>query len=153
MVSNYSRFHNVTGYLRRYTQERIGMALGVPTLTEIFEEKYYEDLGGGLLEALGRLLAGPVRLYIYPWRDARGETVTAETCHVPAHLAHLYTHLLKNSYIQSLTASAGIEIAVLPRTVREKIRAGDAGWEALVPREVVGVIRERGLFGYREGQD
>ena len=152
MVSNYSRFHNVTGYLRRYTQERIGMVLGVPTLAEIFEEKYYEDLGGGLLEALGRLLAGPVRLYIYPWRDSGGETVTAETCRIPANLSHLYAHLLKNAYIQSLKASAGVEIAVLPRTVREKILAGDAGWEALVPPEVVGVIRERGLFGYREGR-
>jgi hypothetical protein len=149
MVSNYSRFHNVTGYLRRYTQERIGMVLGVPTLAEIFEEKYYEDLGGGLLEALGRLLAGPVRLYIYPWRNPDGEKVTAETCRVPSNLFHLYTHLLTNAYIRSLEASPGVEIAVLPRTVRERIRERDSAWETLVPPEVVKVIRERGLFGYR----
>jgi hypothetical protein len=149
MVSNYSRFHNVTGYLRRYTQERIGMVLGVPTLAEIFEEKYYEDLGGGLLEALGRLLAGPVRLYIYPWRNPDGEKVTAETCRVPSNLFHLYTHLLTNGYIRSLEASPGVEIAVLPRTVRERIRERDSAWETLVPPEVVKVIRERGLFGYR----
>jgi hypothetical protein len=151
MVSNYSRFHNVTGYLRRYTQESIGMVLGVPTLAEIFEEKYYEDLSGGLLEALGKLLAGPVRLYIYPWRDARGEMVTAETCRVPPKLIHLYTHLLKNKYIQSLKASSGVELAVLPRIVREKLRLGDPSWEALVPPEVVKVIRERRLFGYGGG--
>jgi hypothetical protein len=147
MVSNYSRFHNVTSYLRRYTGDRIGMTLGVPTLAEIFEEKYYEDLGGGLLEALGKLLAGPVRLYIYPWRSPTGETVTAESCRIPPNLSHLYTHLLTNRYVQSLQASPGIELAVLPRNVREKIRAGDPAWETLVPAEVVAVIRERGLFG------
>src|SRR5271157_4962009 len=32
MISNYSRFHSVTTYLRRYTTERIGMVLGVPTM-------------------------------------------------------------------------------------------------------------------------
>jgi hypothetical protein len=148
LVSNYSRFHNVTGYLRRYTKDRIGMTLGVPTLAEIFEEKYYGDLGGGLLEALGKLLAGPVRLYIYPWRSPEGETVTAETCRVPPNQSHLYAHLLANRYVQSLEASPGVEIAVLPRTVREKIKAGDSAWETLVPAEVVGVIRERRLFGF-----
>jgi hypothetical protein len=148
MVSNYSRFHNLIGYLRRYTRERIGMVLGVPTLAEIFEEKYYADLDGGVLEALGRLLAGPVRLYIYPWRNPSGQTVTAESCRVPANLSHLYTHLLENRYIESLKASAGVEIAVLPRIVREKLRLGDPSWEALVPAEVVKVIRERRLFGY-----
>ena len=59
MISNYSRFHNVTSYLRRYTRDRIGMVLGVPTLTQIFEEEHYQDLEGGILEALGRLLGGP----------------------------------------------------------------------------------------------
>jgi hypothetical protein len=62
MVTNYSRFHNVTTYLRRFTLERIGMVAGVPTLSQIFEERHYADLPGGLLEALGRLLAGPVKL-------------------------------------------------------------------------------------------
>ncbi len=32
MISNYSRFHNVTTYLRRYTREPVGISLGVPTL-------------------------------------------------------------------------------------------------------------------------
>ena len=46
------------------------MVLGVPTLAQILEEKHYEDLAGGILEALGQLLGGPVRLYIYPWKNS-----------------------------------------------------------------------------------
>ena len=41
MISNYSRFHNVTTYLRRYTRRRIGLALGVPTMVHLFTEKYW----------------------------------------------------------------------------------------------------------------
>jgi hypothetical protein len=54
MVSNYSRFHTVTGYLRRYTPEWIVVALGIPTLVQLFEEVHYKNLEGGVLEAPGR---------------------------------------------------------------------------------------------------
>ena len=73
MISNYSRFHNVTTYLRRYTRERVGMVMGLATLAQILEEKYYADLDGGILEALGRLLgrrAGPA---VHLPLEARGD--------------------------------------------------------------------------------
>ena len=151
MVSNYSRFHNVTTYLRRYTRERIGMVLGVPTLAQIMDEKHYTDLEGGILEALGRLLGGPIRLYIYPWRKGpTAETVTAETFAVPEHLRHLYDHLRRNKYVESIPASPDLDLSVMPHDVLAKLQKGDPAWEALVPAEVVRVIKERRLFGYGE---
>jgi hypothetical protein len=39
MISNYTRFDMVTSYLRHYTQNWIAMAMGVPTLRQIFDEK------------------------------------------------------------------------------------------------------------------
>jgi hypothetical protein len=152
MVSNYSRFHSVTTYLRRYTDERIGMVLGAPTLALIFEERHYGDLGGGLLEALGRLLAGKVRLYLYPWRNpTTGETVTAERFQVPGHLEHLYAHLRQNRIVEALSASKGVDLSVMPHDVLARLQAGDPSWEALVPGEVARVIRDRGLFGVGVG--
>ena len=149
MISNYSRYHNVTSYLRRYTKDRIGMVLGVPTLAQIFEEKHYEDLEGGILEALGRLLGGPVKLYVYPLHDPKtGETVTAETFTIPAHLSHLYAHLRQNERVVSITPQHGFDLAVLPRDVLAMIRNGKDSWEAHVPEVVARVIKERRLFGY-----
>jgi hypothetical protein len=148
MVTNYSRFHNVTTYLRRYTADRIGLVVGVPTLTQILEERHYADLPGGLLEALGRLLAGPVKLYIYPWRDtSTGEIVTAGTFVVPQQLGHLYTYLRENGFIEELEAPSGIDLSVMPRRVLALIQAGDPAWERFVPPEVIGVIKEKRLFG------
>jgi hypothetical protein len=148
MISNYSRFHNVITYLRRYTQERIGMVLGIPTLAQILEDKHYEDLGGGVLEALGRLLSGPVKLYVYPWKNAdSGETVTADTFRVPAHVTHLYAHLLANGFVESIPGAAA---AVMPHEVLERMQRGDPSWESLVPDVVARVIKERKLFGYGE---
>ncbi len=149
MISNYSRFHNVTTYLRRYTRNRIGMVLGVPTLAQIFEEKHYEDLDGGILEALGRLLSGPVRLYIYPLRDTRsGETVTAQSFRTAPGLASLYAYLRDNGRVVPITPGPGFDATVLPRDVISLIKAGDPSWENHVPAEVARLIRERGLFGF-----
>ena len=150
MISNYSRFHNVTTYLRRYTRERIGVVMGLPTLAQILEEKYYTDLDGGILEALGRLLGGgPVRLYVYPWKMAEnGETLTAEDLAMPEPMRHLYQHLMRNRYIVGIAATPGLDLATLPHEVLTRLESADPSWEDLVPREVVEVVKERRLFGY-----
>ncbi len=150
MISNYSRFHNVTTYLRRYTRERIGMVMGLATLAQVFEEKYYVDLDGGILEALGRLLGGgPVRLYIYPWKVAGGEEIRiAEDFAVAAPLQQLYLYLLQNGFIAGIDAAPGLDLATLPHEVLVKLQTGESSWEELVPREVVEIIKARQLFGY-----
>jgi hypothetical protein len=152
MVSNYSRFHTVTGYLRRYTPEWLVMALGLPTLVQLFEEGHYKDLEGGVLEALGRLLSGPVTLCVYPWKNPRtGETVDAASFRAPAHLRHLYEHMLDNHLVEPIQRYREDELAILPAEVRRRLQAGDATWEDLVPEKVVTVIKQEGLFGYRGG--
>ena len=45
------------------------MALGINNLVEIFNEKYYENLEGGILESFGRLFRNAVKLYVYPMRQ------------------------------------------------------------------------------------
>jgi hypothetical protein len=114
----------------------------------MLEEHHYEDLPGGLLEALGRLLAGPVKIYVYPWRNAAtGEVVTAESFEVPPQLGHLYAYLRENGFIEALEAPPDIDLSVMPQRVLALIQAGDPAWERLVPPEVVEVIKAKGLFG------
>ena len=68
LISNYFEFYRLTSYFRRYTKEMIGVCMGINTLLEVFNEKYYVNLPGGILESFGRLLKNSVRLYIYPMR-------------------------------------------------------------------------------------
>src|ERR1019366_7510600 len=69
LISNYSEYYRLTSYFRRYTKEMIGVAMGISNLIEIFNEKYYENLEGGILESFGRLFRHSVRLYVYPMRQ------------------------------------------------------------------------------------
>lgn len=54
---------------------------------ELFKEKHYTDLDGGILEGFGRLLKYDLKLYVYPTLDEKtGELVTAETLQVTLYL-------------------------------------------------------------------
>src|SRR5689334_9627800 len=67
LISNYAEFHRLATYLFRYTKKMIGIVMGVPTLKELFDEKYYADLEGGILESFGRLFKNALKMYIYPY--------------------------------------------------------------------------------------
>jgi hypothetical protein len=150
MVSNYSRFDKVTSYLRHYTQNWIGMAMGIPTLREVFQEKYYAELEGGILEGLGKLFQGHVKLLVYPTRETDAPDVTtSDSLDVGAKLSHLYRYLVENGCIASIREFDPQELNFTPAAVLAAIQSGDPGWEKLVPPQAVEVIKQKGLFGYR----
>ncbi len=64
LISKFGEYYRLAGYLSRYTNKMIGLVMGVPSLMEIFEEKYYLNLEGGILEALGRMFKGGLKLYV-----------------------------------------------------------------------------------------
>lgn len=151
MISNYTRFDRVTDYLRHYTQNWIGMVLGVPTLREIFEEKYYEDLEGGILEGLGRLFRGSVRLYVYPTLLESGGIATSANVEIPQRLQHLLEYVRDNGGIEPLEDFDAQQLHIFPRDVLSQIQSGTPGWEQYVPAQAAALIKQRALFGYGAG--
>ena len=74
LISDFAAYHRLAAYLAWRTDGRIGMVMGVPSLIDLFDESYYADLPGGILESFGRLLKNDLRLFVYPMlRD--GEVV------------------------------------------------------------------------------
>ncbi len=83
LISKFAEYHRLAGYLFRYTNKKIGLVMGVPSLIEIFDEKYYLNLEGGILEALGRMFKGGLKLYVYPMIDeSTGKIVSAKQVNV-----------------------------------------------------------------------
>lgn len=147
MVSNYTRFDGVTAYLRKSTQSWIAMVMGVPTLREVFEKKYYSDLQGGILEGLGRLFQGNVKLLIYPTREtAAAEVDTADLLDVQPRQRSLYKYLLENGSIEAIQEFDASQLHITPREVLTRLQSGDPSWQTMVPPEVATLIQERGLF-------
>jgi hypothetical protein len=127
----------------------IGIVMGVPTLREIFEEKYYADLEGGILESFGRLFKNDLKLFVYPYREPKtGALITAGNLRVAPHLRHLYSYLVENRLIESLRDFDESCLPIFSRDVLGMIRTGDPAWEGMVPPAVGQMIKERRLFNY-----
>lgn len=149
LISNYGEYFRLINYLTRYTDRMIGLPLGLPSLQEIFEEKYYRDLEGGILEGLGRLFKTGVKLYVYPFLAPDGSLVGAGNYEAAPNLAHLYRHLLDNRFIRPIENLHPEYLGITSAQVLARIRDGDSSWQAMVPDEVATIIRERKLFGFR----
>ena len=50
MITNFKEYYKLAEYFSNYTQEKIVLTMGVNNLIEIFNEKYYDHLSGGILE-------------------------------------------------------------------------------------------------------
>jgi len=174
LISNYSEYYRLTSYFRRYTKEMIGVAMGINNLVEIFNEKYYENLEGGILESFGRLFRNSVKLYVYPMRQegldaygspanagaagspraqnhafASGVLINAKNVQIVEHLRNLYSHLLEAHYIDCIVGFDPTILHIFSRDVLRRIKEGDPAWERMVPDIVVAAIKKRGLFGYK----
>ncbi|MEP6686443.1 MAG: TonB-dependent receptor, partial [Verrucomicrobiota bacterium] len=127
-----------------------GLVMGLPSLFEIFDEKYYLNLEGGILEALGRMFKGGLKLFVYPMVDEKtGEIVTARKLQVAPNLHSLYSYLIDNKFIEEITEYNSDYLRIHPPDALAKLQSGDSAWEKMVPPEVVQIIKEREFFGYR----
>ncbi|HUR59623.1 MAG TPA: TonB-dependent receptor [Opitutaceae bacterium] len=175
LISNYSEYFRLTSYFRRYTKEMIGVVMGINNLLEVFNEKYYEHLDGGILESFGRMFKHAVKLYIYPMRQeaydrylatggavapapavahafAASVLITAKNVQVADHLRNLYAHLLENHYIDTIAGFDRDILGIFSRDVLRLIKAADPAWEKMVPPKVAAAIKRRKLFGYTESR-
>jgi len=66
LISDYFQYYRLAAYLSWRTRERIAIVMGVPSVYELFDEKYYADLPGGILENFGRLFKNDLKIYVYP---------------------------------------------------------------------------------------
>ena len=150
LISRFGEYYRLAGYLSRYTSKPIGLVMGVPSLLEVFDEKYYHNLEGGILEALGRMFKGDVKLYVYPMMDeATGKIVTAHQLQVAPNLRYLYRYLIDNKYIEEISEYHSEFLRIYPAEALNQLQSGDEGWEKMVPPEVAQIIKEREFFGYR----
>jgi hypothetical protein len=150
LISKFGEYYRLAGYLSRYTTRMIGLVMGVPSLIEILDEKYYLNLEGGILEALGRMFKHGLKLYVYPMIDeTTGAILSATKVHVAPNLRALFQYLIDNCYIEEIADYRKDFLRIYPATVLAKLKAGDKSWEEMVPPEVAQIIKEREFFGYR----
>jgi hypothetical protein len=147
LISDYLRFFRLRSWIRRYTQNHIGIVLSVLDFNQLFDSRYYEGLEGGLLEAMGKLFSDNTYVYVYPGR-IDGTLVTLDNVEVPHLNRHLLAHLVENRAMVSTRDFRDENMHISSAETLMRIANGDPAWENNVPKEVADIIKSRRLFGY-----
>ncbi len=149
LVSNYSKYFKLVEYFSKYTAKRMGIIMGTNMLMELFNEKYYRDLNGGILEAFGVLFSRDLKIYLYPWKDGvTGQLLTSKNCPVHPRLKPLFDYLVFNKRLVDITEFNSEVLDIYSKDVLDMIKHGHMGWENMVPAYVDTIIKDNRLFGF-----
>ncbi|WP_146598273.1 TonB-dependent receptor [Novipirellula aureliae] len=148
LISDYFEYYRLAAYLARYTKKKIGITMGAGSLCELFDEKYYTQLDGGILESFGRMFKNDLKLYIYPLLNREtGELTMVDNLQIAPEIRKLYQYLVEKGCIEQLDNFNPLHLETFSREVLRMIQAGDSSWTEHVPEEVAEVIQDRGFFG------
>ena len=149
MITNFQEYYKLVEYFSEFTKERMALAMGVYNLIQIFDERYYRDLSGGILEAFGKLFFKDLKVYLYPLKNHEtGEFITSDNLKVHPRMKELYKFFKYNGKMLDIKDFNPEIMDILSRTVFNMISKGEEGWEEMLPPGISDTIKEQRLFGY-----
>ena len=148
MISNFQEYFKVVEYFSNYSKARMGLAMGVNNLVEIFDEKYYRHLSGGILEAFGKLFYRDLKVYLYPMKDDNGNVITSENLKVHPRMKELYKFFKFNGKVIDIKDYDEKNLDIFSRKILKMICRGESGWEDMLPEGTADIIKKEKLFSY-----
>ena len=121
--------------------------MGINNLIDVFDEKYYRHLSGGILEAFGKLFFKDLKVYLYPMKDvATGQILTSNNLKVHPRMKELYKFFKYNGKVMDIIDYDTDILHIFSRDVLKRIMNGEEGWEDLLPEGIADIIKEKNLF-------
>ena len=149
MITSFQQYFKLVEYFSEFTKERMGLTMGSQNLIQIFDEKYYRNLSGGILEAFGKLFNRDLKVYMYPYHDIdSGDYIDSENLKVHPRMKELYKFFKNNGKLVDINNFDKKILDIFSRTVLKMIINGEEGWEEMLPEGIAETIKQKRLFGY-----
>lgn len=149
MITDYRRYFKLIDYISLQTNAKLGLAMGTYNLMMIFDENYYNDIPGGFLEALGRLMNRNTKFYLYPLKNHEtGEITTINNLHIPEKYRFLFDFFKAEGRFTEIEDFDPAIMDILTRDVYQKIINHESGWEEMLPKGIAEIIKKKHLFSY-----
>jgi len=151
MISKFQEYYKLVEYFNNYTKSRIGLTMGVNNLVDIFDEKYYRHLSGGILEAFGKLFFKDLLVYLYPMKNPdTGQIMTSNNVKVHPRMKELYKFFKYNGKVMDIIDYEPEIMDIFSRDVLKKIMNDEGGWEGMLPEGIAEIIKKKKLFTRKE---
>ena len=151
MISKFQEYYKLVEYFNNYTKNRIGLTMGVNNLVDVFDEKYYRHLSGGILEAFGKLFFKDLKVYLYPMKDPdTGQIMTSNNVKVHPRMKELYKFFKYNGKVMDIIDYDPDIMHIFSRDVLKRIQNGEGDWEEMLPEGIAEIIKKKKLFSKKE---
>lgn len=151
MISQFKEYHILSKYITRfYTRKKVGLVLGLPNLTGLFDEQVYDALPGGILEAMSRMFTNQVKMYVYPMLGENGQILKLKDFDCPEGVKPLFDYLIQNNKMADIANFNPDVLGIFADDVLRMIHEGNPEWEKFVPVYVANIIKEKHIFGYTD---
>ena len=149
MVSKFSRYFKLVDYFAQFKLIKLRIVVGLPTFDKIIDSSQYNDLRGGLLQAMGTLFQENVKMYLYPYTDmTNGEVVYPEDSHFSDESKLLWQYLIRIKKIIILKGIPSNHLQITSGYITNLIENADESLINFVPEKVYNHIKVHKLFGY-----
>ena len=149
MISNFSEYFKLVQYLTSYTKKQLGLTMGVRNFIEIFDEEYYDNLKGGILEAFGNIFKNNMKIYLYPLYDKENDIIIdSNNLKLEDNMKEFYKYFKVNNKIRDLEFNQEF-LKIFSKDILKQIKENHPGWEDKVPEGISDMIIKKKMFGYK----
>ena len=149
MISNFSEYFKLVQYLTTYTKKQLGLTMGVRNFIEIFDEEYYDNLKGGILEAFGNIFKNNMKIYLYPLFDKDNDVIiNSNNLKLEDNMKEFYKYFKVNNKIRDLEFNEDF-LKIFSKDILKQIKDNEPGWEDKVPDGISEMIIKKKMFGYK----
>lgn len=135
LVTGFTLFYQLKEFVRLSTSSPLAIVIGATHLEKLFDESFYTDLKGGLLEGMSKLLGRFSRLYIYPHKTAEICLLTKSFFPKPE-VKNIYRHFVDNKMIEDIAGCDEISEFVHSDDIVKLMKKKDKSWKKLVPEKL-----------------
>ena len=149
MISNFKEYYKLVDYLSQYTKKQMALSMGVNNFVEIFDEQYYQDLGGGILEAFGKMFYNNLKVYLYPMKDDNGTVINSTNLKLHPRMKDFYKFFKYNGKVVDIFDFEEEYLNIFSRKILQQIRDGEPDWEKYLPEGIAELIKKNQMFGIK----
>ncbi len=149
LITNMPQFYKLTNYIAKFKPNDMALVFGVYNFMQLFDEDY-NQLPGGILEALGLLFRNNLKVYLYPYKEdgENDKLIDLNSIEIKGKQAHLLEYIKSTGNIKDLKGYNDKFLHIYSRKVLKMIRNSEPGWEEFVPYIIAKTINEMCLFGH-----
>ena len=153
MISNFKEYYRLVDYFSHYTKEQVALAMGVNNFVEIFDEHYYQDLSGGILEAFGKMFYNNLKVYLYPMKNEQtGELINSNNLKLHPRMKDFYKFFKYNGKVVDIFDFEPDYLEIFSRDILQRIKSNQPGWESKLPEGIAEMIQKEKMFGLNKAK-